>query len=244
MADPQTPPSPPPPPVPPAKQGMSTGAKVAIGCGILAVLAIVGVIVAIVAGGMFASRKLDELGGGLEAQQQAAETIHELESEHPFSPPQDGIVRDDRAETFFDVTDAAWEAMQEWVADMEERSEAIASRGGEAGFRDAMAGLQGLGRSRVALSEALADHDMPVSEYLWVGTTLAHAYSRLDQPAASSGVPAENLEIAADNRARLADIADDSGDASGRAVVLGIAWTLATSEGVTSSIPGLDTLGR
>lgn len=242
MADPQTPPSTPPPSVPP-KQGMSTGAKVAIGCGILAVLAIVGVIVAIVAGGMFASRKLDELGGGLEAQQQAAETIHELERDHPFTPPQDGVVREDRAETFFDVTDAAWEGMQEWVADMEDRTADIEARGGEAGVRDAMAGLQGLGRSRVALTEALADHDMPVSEYLWVGTTLAHAYSRLDQPAASSGVPAENLEIAAEHRDRLADLAED-GDASGRAVVLGIAWTLATSEGVTSSIPGLDTLGR
>jgi hypothetical protein len=222
---------------------MSTGAKVAIGCGILAVLAIVGVIVAIVAGGMFASRKLDELGGGLEAQQQAAETIHELERDHPFTPPQDGVVREDRAETFFDVTDAAWEGMQEWVADMEDRTADIEARGGEAGVRDAMAGLQGLGRSRVALTEALADHDMPVSEYLWVGTTLAHAYGRLDQPAATSGVPAENLEIAAEHRDRLADLAED-GDASGRAVVLGIAWTLATSEGVTSSIPGLDTLGR
>ena len=244
MADPQTPPSTPPPSVPPTKQGMSTGAKVAIGCGILAGLAIVGVIVAIVAGGMFASRKIDELGGGLEAQQQAAETVHQLESEHPFTPPQDGVVREDRAETFFEVTDDAWEGMQDWVADMEERSEDIENRGGEAGFGDAMAGLQGLGRSRVALTEALADHEMPVSEYLWIGTTLAHAYSRLDQPAASSGVPAGNLEIAAENRERLADIADDSGDATGRAVVLGIAWTLAASEGVTSSIPGLDTLGR
>jgi hypothetical protein len=230
--------------MPPTKQGMSTGAKVAIGCGILAVLAIVGIVVAIVAGGMFASRKLDELGGGLEAQQQASETVQELEREHPFTTPQDGVVREDRAETFFAVTDDAWEGMQEWVADMEERSEEIDRGGGEAGFRDAMAGLQGLGRSRVALTEALADHEMPVSEYLWIGTTLAHAYSRLDQPAASSGVPAENLEIAAENRDRLADIADDSGDQSGRAVVLGIAWTLAASEGVTSSIPGLDTLGR
>jgi hypothetical protein len=244
MADPQTPPSTPPPSVPPTKQGMSTGAKVAIGCGILAVLAVVGIVVAIVAGGMFLENKVDELGGGLEAQQEAAETVHELEREHPFTPPEDGIVRADRAQTFFDVTDDAWEGMQEWVADMERRGEDIESRGGEAGFGDAMAGLQGLGRSRVALTEALADHEMPVSEYLWTGTTLAHAYGRLDQPVESSGVPPENLQIAAESRDRLAEIADDSGDASGRAVVLGIAWTLATSEGVTSSIPGLDTLGR
>lgn len=243
MPDPQTPPSTPPSPAtPPPKQGMSTGAKVAIGCGILAVLAIVGIIVAIVAGGMFASKKLDELGGGLEAQQQAAETVHELEREHPFRPPPDGIVNADRAQTFFDVTDDAWEGMQDWVDEMVERSEDIESRGGQAGVRDAMAGLQGLGRSRVALTEALADHDMPVSEYLWTGTTLAHAYGSLDRPSGSGGVPPENLEIAADNRDRLAEIAEE--DSGGRAVVLGIAWTLATTEGVTSSIPGLDTLGR
>lgn len=244
MEDPRTPSSPPPSSVPPTtRQGMSTGAKVAIGCGILAVLAIVGIVVAIVAGGMFLENKVDEFGGGLEAQQQAAETVHELEREHPFTPPQDGIVPADRAQTFFDVTDDAWEGMQEWVADMERRDEDIESRGGEAGLGDAMAGLQGLGRSRIALTDALADHDMPVSEYLWTGTTLAHAYSSLDQPAGSSRVPPENLEIAAENRDRLAEIAQD-GDSSGPAVVLGIAWTLATSEGVTNAIPGLDTLGR
>jgi len=243
MADPQIPASTPPSSVPPPKKGMSTGAKIAIGCGILAVVAIVGVIVAIVAGGMFVSKKANEFAGGMEAQQEASETIRELESEYPFTPPQDGIVSDDRAETFFAVTDDAWEGMQDWVEDMEERSEDSENSEGEAGFGDAMAGLQGLGRSRVALTEALADHDMPVSEYLWTGMALAHAYEALDQPAESSGVPPENLELAAKNRERLAEIADDSEGSEGRAVVLGIAWTLATSEGVTNSIPGLDTLG-
>lgn len=243
MADPQTPASPPLSSMPPPKKGMSTGAKIAIGCGILAVVAIVGVIVAIVAGGMFVSKKANEFTGGMEAQQEASETIQKLESDHPFTPPQDGIVDGDRAEKFFAVTDDAWEGMQDWVEDMEDRSEDIESGDGEAGFGDAMAGLQGLGRSRVALSEALADHDMPVSEYLWTGMALAHAYEALDQPAESSGVPPENLDLAADNRERLAEIADDSEGSEGRAVVLGIAWTLATSEGVTNSIPGLDTLG-
>jgi type II secretory pathway pseudopilin PulG len=223
---------------------MSTGAKIAIGCGIVAVLAIVGIIVAIVAGGMFASKKINELSGGMEAQQEASEKIQELESEHPFAPPQDGIVGGDRADRFFAVTDDAWEGMQDWVEDMEERSGDIDSRGGEAGFGDAMAGLQGLGRSRVALAEALAAHDMPVSEYLWTGMSLSHAYESLDQPAETSGVPAENLEIAAENRERLAEITGGGEESNSKAVVLAIAWTLATSEGVTSSIPGLDTLGH
>jgi len=243
MPDPQPPVDATPPAAPPPRKGMSTGAKVAIGCGILVLLAIVGVVVAIVAGGMFASKKIDEISGGLEAQQEASETVQELEREHPFTPPSDGVVSSDRAETFFAVTDDAWEGMQEWVDDMRERGEDIDSRGGEADLGDAMAGLQGLGRSRVALSEALADHDMAVSEYIWTGMTLAHAYSALDQSPETSGVPAENLAVAGEHREELAEMADGGEESEGRGVVLAIAWTLATSEGITSSIPGLDTLG-
>lgn len=243
MPDHQVPSDPIPPATPPPRKGMSTGAKVAIGCGILALLAIVGVVVAIVAGGMFVSRKADEFTGGLEAQQEASETVQALEREHPFTPPADGIVPADRAETFFAVTDDAWEEMREWIEEMRERGEDIDSRGGEAGFGDAMAGLQGLGRSRVALSEALTDHEMAVSEYIWTGMALAHAYGALDQSAETSGVPAENLDLATEHRERLAEMSDDGEDAEGRGVVLAIAWTLATSEGITGAIPGLDTLG-
>ncbi|HJU86756.1 MAG TPA: hypothetical protein VJ788_05255 [Gemmatimonadota bacterium] len=243
MPDPQPPANATPPATPPPKKGMSTGAKVAIGCGIVALLAIVGVVVAIVAGGIFVSRKADEFTGGLEAQQEASETVQELEREHPFTPPSDGIVDSDRAETFFAVTDDAWEEMREWVEDMQERGEDIDSGGREAGLGDAMAGWQGFGRSRVALSEALADNDMAVSEYIWTGMALAHAYAALDQPAETSGVPAENLALAGEHRERLAEMADDGEDAEGRGMVLAIAWTLATSEGITGAIPGLDTLG-
>lgn len=242
MPDPQPPANATPPAAPPPRTGMSTGVKVAIGCGVLALLAIVGVVVGLVVVGKRATDKIGELSGGLEAQQEASETVQKLEREHPFTPPSDGVVRSDRAETFFAVTDDAWEAMREWVDDMRERGEEIDSRGGEAGFGDAMAGLQGLGRSRVALSDALEGNDMAVSEYIWTGMALAHAYAALDQPAETSGVPTENLALAGEHRERLAEMADDGGNAEGRGVVLAIAWTLATSEGITNAIPGLDTL--
>lgn len=230
------------PPV--AKSGMSTGAKVAIGCGVALVLAAVAVIVVVVAGGMFASRKISELGGGLEAQQQAGETIEELEREHSFTPPTDGIVGEDRADRFFAVTDDAWERMEDWVGEMRERGERIETRGGQAGLGDAMAGLQGFGRSRVALAEALDEHDMPVSEYLWTGMALARAYQALDRPADGTGVPPRNLEIAAAQRGRLAEITEGDADSNSRAVVLAIAWTLAGPQGAALSIPGIDTLMR
>jgi len=244
MADAETPASTPPSSAPPPKKGMSTGAKVAIGCGIAAIVGVVVIILAIVAGGMFVSKKASDFAGGLEAQQEASETVGKLEREHPFTAPQDGVVGSDRADAFFEVTDDAWKKMEDWVGEMEERGERIENRGGQAGLGDAMAGLQGFGRSRVALSEALDDHDMPVSEYLWTGMALAHAYESLDRPTEESGVPRENLEIAAENRERLAEITEGGEDSNDRAVVLAIAWTLATSEGIMSSIPGIDTLGR
>jgi hypothetical protein len=46
----------------PAKQGMGTGAKIAIGCGAVAILSIVVVGVAIVAGGMFVAKKAKDAG--------------------------------------------------------------------------------------------------------------------------------------------------------------------------------------
>lgn len=244
MADVGTPPSTPPPAPPPPKKGMSTGAKVAIGCGIALIVAIVAVIIAVAAGGMFVSKKASEFAGGLEAQQKSSETIQELEREHPFAVPQDGVVSGDRAERFFEVTDDAWERMEDWIGEMEERGQRIESRGGQAGLGDAMAGLQGFGRSRVALAEALDDNDMPVSEYLWTGMALARAYEALDQPGRQGDIPPENLEIAAGNRRRLAEITEGDGDSNSRAVVLAIAWTLASAEGMMHSIPGIDTLMR
>jgi hypothetical protein len=46
----------------PAKQGMGTGAKVAIGCGAVAILSIVVVGVVLVAGGMFVAKKAKDAG--------------------------------------------------------------------------------------------------------------------------------------------------------------------------------------
>lgn len=237
-----TPPPPPPPPfsappppsAPPPKKGMSTGVKVAIGCGILLVLVIVGFVVLGVIGGNMVKNRAEDLTGGLEAQQEASEKIQALEQEHPFTAPADGVVTDELAGKFLAVTDDAWEGMREDMEEIGERSRDIEERGGEAGIGDAMAGVQALGRARVALAEALEENDMPVSAYLWTGMELTRAYQALDVPPDQSGVPARNLEIAQQHREALAEIAD-SGDENepGKGMVLGMAWTLGTGEGVT-----------
>lgn len=244
VRDPSVPSSQPGAPGPPPKKPMSTGVKIAIGCGILAALVIIVLVVMTVAGGMFLRDKAEDFTGGLEAQEEASQTIRELEQEHPFSPPADGVVGEDRADRFLAVTDDAWDRMRESMEEVAEREREMEQQGGAAGFGDAMAGMQALGDARVALAEALAGHDMPVSEYLWTGTTLVQAYASLDLPPEQTGVRPENLEIARERRAELADIAENGNeDAADKSVVLGMAWTWAMSEGVAPEAIGWDTLG-
>lgn len=242
----RTPPDPSPPSeaaAPPPRRGMSTGTKIAIGCGAVALLAIIALIVAGVAGGLFLKRKTDQFTGGVEAQTKASETLQQLEADHPFRPPSDGRIGADRAERFLEVTDDAWADMEEVAEDLSERGRDIEERGGEAGMRDAMAGIQGLGRARVALAEALEDHEMPSSEYLWTGLALMRAYEALDRPAGESGVPQENLDLAAEHRAELAEIEQTDEDDFGKGMVLGIAMTWGMTEGNLEAL-GIDTLMR
>ena len=228
-------------PVEPPKKGMSTGAKVAIGCGIALVLVIIAFGIAAVVGGMFVKNKAEQLTGGLEAQQEASEKIQALEREHPFTAPADGVVPEDLAGKFLAVTNDAWEKIQGDMEDLSERSQDI-DEGGRAGLGDAMAGVQALGRTRVALAEALEDNDMPVSAYLWTGMELTRAYQALGMPPEQTGIPAPNLQLAERYRSELAEIAGDGQEGEiGKGMVLGMAWTWGMSEGTMPM--GWDTMG-
>lgn len=238
-----SPPAAPPPGAGPPKKGMSTGAKVAIGCGAALVVGLVVLAVVVVAGGWFVKNKADEFVGGMEAQVEATETIQRLEREHPFSPPADGVVGEERAERFLAVTDDAWKRMGDRVEELVERAERAEDRG-RAGVGDVMAGMRGFGGARIALAEALTEHEMPVSEYLWTGLTLLRAYEELEMPTGAGGVPAANLALADEHREELAEIAEEDEDGRpDRSVVLAMAWTLGASEEAVRGGLGLDTLG-
>lgn len=228
----------------PPRKGMSTGAKVAIGCGGLLVVGLIVVVIAAVVGGMFLKDKAGDFAGGVEAQQEATDRMRELEEEHDFSPPADGVVGEDRAERFFEVTDQAWEEMREFVDEWRERGERIDERGGDARPGDVIAGIGAigeLGRSRVVLAEALEDHDMPASEYVWTGLHLVRAYESLEG-SGEAGVPEENRRIAAAHRGELAEIAEgDERGGSGKGFVFWMAWTWSGDAGIRSM--GWDTLG-
>ncbi|MDX1661687.1 MAG: hypothetical protein R3326_07840 [Gemmatimonadota bacterium] len=220
---------------------MSTGAKIAIGCGGLVVVGLIVFVIAAVVGGMFLKDKAEEFAGGVEAQQRATETMRELEEEHDFSVPPDGVVGEDRAETFFDVTDDAWEEMEDFVREWRERGERIDE--GDASPGDVIAGIGAigeLGRSRVVLADALEEHEMPASEYVWTGVQLVRAYEALDA-SGEAAIPDENLEVAREHRDALGEISESSEEGgTGKGFVLWMAWTWSGESGVKAM--GWDTL--
>ncbi|MFN2432800.1 MAG: hypothetical protein ABR599_08320 [Gemmatimonadota bacterium] len=214
----------PPPPADPAaappKKGLSTGAKIAIGCGALLLL----VVILMFACFGFAAKKVGDLQTSVEDQEEAGRVAGELEREHPFTPPADGTLDEDLVDRFFAATDDAWDEIEPWARELDERSDRISAEGGEAGFGDAMAGVQGMGRARVAIVEALQENDISPSAFVWTGFRLTQAHDAV-ATGSVSGVPEKNLAIAREHADRLAEM-EDRGDEDefDRGSILGLAF--------------------
>ncbi len=246
---PSTPPPPPPPPAapppgavpgapPPPKQALSTGAKIAIGCGIFAAL----VLIVMVTCSLIVGKKLKDVGesmqAGVEDQEAAQKKVEALEQQHPFTPPADGSLDEGQVETFFAVTDEAWGDMKSWIEDMQARGERIDEKSGAAGLGDAVAGVKGYANARVALADAFADHDMTPSAYVWTGLRLMEAHGALSSE--SPGVPQKNVDIARKYADQIAAL-NEEGQKTGKGVVLSLAFTLYPRADLMLP-PGLDTL--
>ena len=220
----QQPVSPTPAPPPPGK-GLSTGVKIAIGCGVLAVFAMIVIATCFT----YAGKKVMDLGetmkAGAEDQAKAQEKVAALEREQPFTPPADGTLDEHQVEKFFAVTDDAWGDMHDWVAEMEKRGRGVDASGGQAGIGDAVAGLRGFAQARVALADAFVEHDMTPSAYVWTGFRLLQARDAQNAGAAA-GVPQKNLDLAATYSDKIAELTQSDGDRMGKAAVLSLAFTL------------------
>lgn len=228
-----------------SKEGMSTGAKLLFGCLGLAVLGIVGLVVALTVGGFALKRGVESAVGSMEQQQQASEMLEEVQEENPFEPPEDGVIGEDRLERFLAATETAWEEIQPWAEDLEEIRDAARSESAMGAIRDLASGaraLGGIGRSRVALAEALAEHEISLGEYVWTGIQLDRAADAVEGDRSAESVPEANMELA---RSRQEDLPrfDASGDDEiGSGVVLAVATLWGMTDASTWQALGLDTL--
>lgn len=247
------PPDPPPPPGSPSSvpsgppsggRGLSTGAKLLIGCLGLGAVGFVLVAVAVGVGGFALKRGVESALGGLEDHGEATEALERVEREHPFDPPDDGRVTEEQVRRFMAVTDDAWREMRAWADDLDELREREVSEAERPRLGDLAQGVRavaGLGRSRVALAAALEDHDTSLGEYAWVGLSLSRAEDALERGGGGGGVPPENVRLVEEHRAELPRFADADGRAGPR-LVLVVATLWGMGELGTWRALGLDTL--
>jgi hypothetical protein len=224
---------------------MTTGMKVLLGCLAVTFLGIIGIGAAVLVGGLALKRGVESTMGVVEEQQDATETLRRVEEEHPFEPPDDGVVREENVERFLAVTEEAWEAMRPWAEDLEQvRAAAEAGQGGATPrLRDLAAGARavgGLARSRVVLAEALESHETSLAEYAWTGLSLSRAAEVRDGEAAPGSVPDANVELARRYGDRLPIL--DGDEEPGPGTVLAVATLWGLSELSTWRAMGLDTL--
>lgn len=230
----------------PPKKGLSTGAKVLIGC--LGVMVLAGVVlaVAIGVGGMALRSQFQDFTGGMEEQQEASEAMERLAEEHPFTPPDDGVVTEDQLDLFVAVTDQVWEDIRPWAEDLQQLARRSRERGegGTSGLREMAGGLQAIGgfaRARVQLAEALEEEGMSAGEYIWTGLNLHRAMEGLEGDRPAESVPDENLRLVERHRDRLPAFEDEDGEA-GPGLVLAVATIWGMTDLSTWQAMGLDTL--
>ncbi len=195
---------------PPPREGMSTGAKIAIGCGVAVLVLLVAAAIFV----FFAGRFISEQIGGFGAQGEATETFERLAEAYPFTPPEDGVVTEQQAWTFFNVSDEVWSAVAEQAEELNRLIEEAEASEEEPGFRDLITGMEAMGklfRARLVLAEALERHQISSQEYTWTGHTLMQAYRALTEAETESDVevPDENIELARRHQVLLADFAGD-----------------------------------
>jgi hypothetical protein len=135
---------------------LGTGAKVAIGCGIAAVVGGV-VLAAVVFGGLWWAKTKAEEFTGHEAK---IEELKKRANAVPFTEPEDGVVREDRLVKFLEIRRRVYDV----YARHKDALEAMNQKK-QADFSDVTRGLGVLGEVRMAQAQALADVGMSDEEY-------------------------------------------------------------------------------
>ncbi|HKY60450.1 MAG TPA: hypothetical protein VJP59_05505 [Gemmatimonadota bacterium] len=148
-----------------------------------------------------------------EAMDRALRHLAGLEYMHPFTPPADGIVSEERAAVFEAVTAEAYGAMQ---GDLRKLDELDTGAGHDRPSLRGMAdGIGALSGATLGFGQVLSSHDMALSEYLWTGLQLLRGAGHLEDLWGAPGAPpapAPVLELAERHRALLDDIRSVTAD--------------------------------
>ena len=230
------------------KDGLSTGAKVAIGCGGVTFLGIAVVAVGgyLAAGwlGDQAEEFVGDFAEQAERQQEADEIMERVQEQYAFERPEDGVVREDQAQTFFAVTDDLWAEMGPWAEELQTVADRVEEED-EASISDLMASIEGAGRfaeGRAIFAETLETHGMAPDEYVWTGFSLVRAHEELDDDE-DRVVPEGNVEMARAFDAEIQALSDPPEDGNvAPGMLLSTAMVWGWTHGAAMDGMGIDTI--
>jgi len=231
------------------KKKLPGGAKLLFGClgvGLAAVLlGAIALVVLFNVGGSLLSDRVEQFAGGVERQAEAERALRQLQRDHPFQQPAEGVVDDAGARMVFSVTDDMWEVMEPWAEELADLARRMDERDA-ASITDLAAGVRGLSRfveGRAIFAETLAAHGVSAEEYLWTGLALIRAHEELERPEASRVVPQENLALARRYDRELSMLrrtGDDDRPEKGAVFHMGVVWGM--TDGSAWRAMGLDTM--
>jgi hypothetical protein len=138
---------------------LSTGAKIAIGCGVAFVVGMLGVAAAVFGGLWWAKGKVDQVT----AHEARIDELKKRANAVPFSEPADGLIREDRLVKFIDIRRRVFDVYVKHKDELE-----AMNKKEKADFSDVTKGLGVLSEVRTAQAEAQADVGMGESEYHWL----------------------------------------------------------------------------
>jgi hypothetical protein len=138
---------------------VGTGAKIAIGCVVVAV--VISIVAVVALGGLawWVKGKSDEFT----SEQNRIAELQRRANANRFTPPSDGLLGEDRLEKFLDVRRRVYAVYERHQAALEEMS-----RKKQADFGDVRKGFALINELRLAQAQALADLSMSEDEYRFI----------------------------------------------------------------------------
>jgi hypothetical protein len=196
---------------------LGTGAKIAIGCALALVLAVVVAVVGL--GGLAywgiskGKDKLEQVAG----EEQRIEELQKKADRNAFTRPADGVIAEDRLVKFLDVRKGVYDVYQKHAADLESRS-----RKDKAELSDVTTAFTVVNEIRLAQAQALADTGMSQDEYRWLveqvyKTMLASEVERSTGTASVSEAASQAMGKAMKEMARADAEAKTAAEAARRA---------------------------
>jgi hypothetical protein len=141
---------------------MSTGAKIAIGCGVALVAAGIAVSVLVVGGAYWAKGKIEETAGEFKAEVERIDALQKKVDAYPYTPPSDGVIEEQRLLKFLNVRKSVYPIYETEFPEFQKIK----------GEPEGLEAVRVLGKTalvlkklRVALLEGLAREEMSETEY-------------------------------------------------------------------------------